>query len=86
MADAESAAVQAEGEQKVLKQDDCQDSNTTSTEGKPEIKYPSGVILFAIVLGLMLSMFLVALDMVSREAPAQPTVDPDRHPPSLAAP
>lgn len=67
MADAESTAVlHAGSEAETMKQEDHQDSNTTSTEGKPEIQYPSGLVLVAIVLGLMLSMFLVALDMVSR--------------------
>lgn len=65
MADTEPAALQAGGEQKGVQQDDNQDSHTASTEGKPEIKYPLGLVLVVIVLGLMLSMFLVALDMVS---------------------
>lgn len=41
------------------------DSNTTSTTQEAHIHYPSGIILVLIVSGLLLSMFLVALDMVS---------------------
>lgn len=36
-----------------------------SVAQEPEIQYPSGIILVLIVGGLLMSMFLVALDMVS---------------------
>lgn len=45
--------------------DASNDTHTASTVRKPEIHYPSGIILVLIVGGLLLSMFLVALDMVS---------------------
>lgn len=42
-------------------------SNPTSTTQEPDIHYPSGIILVLIVSGLLLSMFFVALDMVSSD-------------------
>ncbi|KAL2272434.1 hypothetical protein FJTKL_06559 [Diaporthe vaccinii] len=51
-------------------------SNPTSTTQEPDIHYPSGIILVLIVSGLLLSMFLVALDM-SIIATAVPRITSD---------
>lgn len=69
MAEAESTALYTGGGQEAAKQDRDQDSNTMPTEGKPDINYPTGFVFAIVLLGLMLSMFLVALDMVSHSQP-----------------
>lgn len=70
MVDTDPVAASAQGDQMdatlhAQEKDASNDSNTTSTVQEPEIHYPSGIVLVLIVSGLLLSMFLVALDMVS---------------------
>lgn len=70
MADMDPAATPAQGVQldaigPSQEKDAANDSNTTPTVQEPEIQYPSGIVLALIISGLLLSMFLVALDMVS---------------------
>ncbi|KAK7697218.1 hypothetical protein SLS64_013775 [Diaporthe eres] len=68
MTDADPAAASVQGGQMdailpAQEKNATNDSTTTSTIHEPEIHYPSGIILVLIVSGLLLSMFLVALDM-----------------------
>lgn len=74
MTDTDPAAASVQGGQvdtvrPSQEKDATNDSNTTSTVQEHDIHYPSGVILILIISGLLLSMFLVALDMVSSNIP-----------------
>lgn len=68
MSDTDPTAAPVQADVSCTSQDNkdaSNDSNVTTTVHEADIQYPSGIILVLIVSGLLLSMFLVALDMVS---------------------